>query len=140
MLIDISFCVSIDVAIGMSIDSNIIRAGRMWVFCCELLVSHDPHGIARCGLFRRCCRSMSRTGCSWLGVDRHQCDPPKLIRLSTSKSPSCRFSSFTTCKKSSPMMAFTWCFITSSSTPLVKSPCLLTASPLYTTCISSYFT
>ncbi|KAF2593618.1 hypothetical protein F2Q70_00043226 [Brassica cretica] len=25
------------------------RAGRMWVSCCELLVSHDPHDIARCG-------------------------------------------------------------------------------------------
>ncbi|KAF3591645.1 hypothetical protein DY000_02021863 [Brassica cretica] len=35
--------------------------------------------------------------CSWLGVDQHQCEPPKLIRLSTSKSPSCSFSSFTTC-------------------------------------------
>ncbi|KAF2603321.1 hypothetical protein F2Q70_00025915 [Brassica cretica] len=66
--------------------------------------------------------------CSWSGVDRHQCDPPKLIRLSTSKSPSCSFSSFTTCQKSSPMMAFTWCFITSSSTLIVKAPCLLTTS------------
>ncbi|KAF3579613.1 hypothetical protein DY000_02031408 [Brassica cretica] len=33
--------------------------------------------------------------CSWLGVDRHQFDPPKLIKLSTLKSPSCSFSSFT---------------------------------------------
>ena len=31
----------------MSIDLHVYRAGRMWVFCCELLVSHDPHGIAR---------------------------------------------------------------------------------------------
>ncbi|KAF2613279.1 hypothetical protein F2Q70_00011603 [Brassica cretica] len=92
---------SIDDGVRMWIDVYVDRAGRMWVFCCELLVSHDPHGIARCGLFRRCCRSMSWTGCSWLGVDRHQCDPPKLIRLSTSKSPSCSFSSFTTCQKSS---------------------------------------
>ncbi|KAF3582932.1 hypothetical protein DY000_02029549 [Brassica cretica] len=35
--------------------------------------------------------------CSEFGVDRHQCDPPKLIKLSTSKSPSCSFSWFTTC-------------------------------------------
>ncbi|KAF2591935.1 hypothetical protein F2Q70_00039660 [Brassica cretica] len=25
------------------------RTGRMWLSCCELLVSQDPHGIARCG-------------------------------------------------------------------------------------------
>ncbi|KAF2570404.1 hypothetical protein F2Q70_00004111 [Brassica cretica] len=37
--------------------------------------------------------------CSVVGVDRHQCDPPKLIKLSTSKSPSCSFFSFTTCQK-----------------------------------------
>ncbi|KAF2533256.1 hypothetical protein F2Q70_00029904 [Brassica cretica] len=38
--------------------------------------------------------------CSVVGVDRHQYDPPKLIKLSTSKSPSCSFSSFTTCQMS----------------------------------------
>ncbi|KAF3555217.1 hypothetical protein F2Q69_00012605 [Brassica cretica] len=54
--------------------------------------------------------------CSWSGVDRHKCDLPKLIRLSTSKSPSCSFSSFT------------WCFITSSPTSIVKASCLLRAS------------
>ncbi|KAF3609706.1 hypothetical protein DY000_02049126 [Brassica cretica] len=35
----------------------------MWVFCCELLVSHDPHGIARCGRLYRCHRSMLRRAC-----------------------------------------------------------------------------
>ncbi|KAF2541918.1 hypothetical protein F2Q68_00031244 [Brassica cretica] len=53
-------------------------------------------------------------------VDRHQCDPPKLIELSTSKSPSCGFSCFTICQNSSSIMAFTWCFIGSSPTPLLR--------------------
>ncbi|KAF2620135.1 hypothetical protein F2Q68_00039192 [Brassica cretica] len=33
---------------SLTIDVDINRAGRMWVSCCELLVSHNPHGIARC--------------------------------------------------------------------------------------------
>ncbi|KAF2534547.1 hypothetical protein F2Q70_00029130 [Brassica cretica] len=40
---------SIDGGVRMSIDVYVDKAGRMWVFCCELLVSHDPHGFARCG-------------------------------------------------------------------------------------------
>ena len=63
--------------------------------------------------------------CSVAGVDRHQCDPPKLIKLSTSKSPSYSFSSSRTCQKSSSIITFTWCFITSSLTPLVEASCLL---------------
>ncbi|KAF3544361.1 hypothetical protein DY000_02006444 [Brassica cretica] len=38
---------------SLPIDFDINKAGRMWVSCCELLVSHDPHGIARCGRLRR---------------------------------------------------------------------------------------
>ena len=68
--------------------------------------------------------------CPKSDIDRHQCDPPKLIELSNSKSPSCSFSCFTTCQKSSSMMAFTWCFITSSHIPLAKASCFLTASPV----------
>ena len=78
--------------------------------------------------------------CSRYGLDRHHCDLPKLIKLSTSKSPSCSFSSFTICQKSSSMMAFMWCFITSSPTPLVEVSCLLTTSPVCITCISRFFT
>ncbi|KAF3506729.1 hypothetical protein F2Q69_00005732 [Brassica cretica] len=37
---------------SLPIDFDINKAGRMWVSCCELLVSHDPHGIARCGRLR----------------------------------------------------------------------------------------
>ncbi|KAF2544813.1 hypothetical protein F2Q70_00021836 [Brassica cretica] len=66
--------------------------------------------------------------CSKSDVDRHQCDPPKLIELSTSKSPPCSFSCFTTCQKSSSMMAYTWCFIASSPTPFANVSYLLTAS------------
>ena len=77
--------------------------------------------------------------CSVAGVDRHQCDPPKLIKLSTSKSPSYSFSSSRTCQKSSSIITFTWCFITSSLTPLVEASCLLIASPVCTTCISIFF-
>ncbi|KAF2580826.1 hypothetical protein F2Q68_00004620 [Brassica cretica] len=32
----------------MPIDVDMKRAGWMWVFCCELLVGHDSHDIARC--------------------------------------------------------------------------------------------
>ncbi|KAF2554470.1 hypothetical protein F2Q68_00015573 [Brassica cretica] len=89
------------------------------------------YGIARCSRLWRCRRSMlwkpvdpfwlkSVDRCSKPDADRHQCDPPKLIELSTSKSPSCSFSCFTTYQKSSSMMAFTWCFIASSPTPLAK--------------------
>ena len=35
-----------------SSDSDVIRVGRMLVFCCELLVSQNPHDIARCGRLR----------------------------------------------------------------------------------------
>ena len=31
--------------------------------CCKLLVSHDPHGIARCSRLFRCHRSMLWRGC-----------------------------------------------------------------------------
>ncbi|KAF2571315.1 hypothetical protein F2Q70_00004286 [Brassica cretica] len=75
--------VSIDGWLSLPIDFDINRAGRMWVSCCELffwLKSVD-----------RCLKS---------DVDRHQCDPPKLIELSTSKSPSCGFSCFTICQNS----------------------------------------
>ncbi|KAF3487025.1 hypothetical protein F2Q69_00053733 [Brassica cretica] len=68
--------------------------------------------------------------CLVSSVDRHKFDPPKLIKLCTSKSLSCSFCSFTTCQKSSSMMAFMWCFITSSPTPLVEASCLLIASPV----------
>ncbi|KAF2601364.1 hypothetical protein F2Q70_00025940 [Brassica cretica] len=44
-------------------------AGRMWVSCCELLASHDPRGIARCGRLRRCRRSMLWEGCRSVFVD-----------------------------------------------------------------------
>ncbi|KAF3549737.1 hypothetical protein DY000_02006384 [Brassica cretica] len=44
--------------------------------------------------------------CSVSGVDRHQCDPPKLIKLSNSKSPSCSISSFATCQKISGTVNF----------------------------------
>ncbi|KAF2616468.1 hypothetical protein F2Q68_00039139 [Brassica cretica] len=37
----------------MSIDLDVNKAGRMWMSCCELLVSQDPHDIARCGGLRR---------------------------------------------------------------------------------------
>ena len=40
---------SIDDGVRMSIDFYVDRAGRMWVFCCELLVSQDTHVITRCG-------------------------------------------------------------------------------------------
>ncbi|KAF3486123.1 hypothetical protein F2Q69_00052668 [Brassica cretica] len=45
------------------------RARRMWVFCCELLVSHDPHGIARCGRLRKSHRSMLWNGYRSVLVD-----------------------------------------------------------------------
>ncbi|KAF2559915.1 hypothetical protein F2Q68_00015889 [Brassica cretica] len=41
----------------------------MWVSCCELLVSNDPHSIARCGRLRRCRRSMFWSGCRLVLVD-----------------------------------------------------------------------
>ena len=47
--IDGCLMMSLDDGVKMSIDFYVDKAGRMWVFCCELLVSHDPHGIARCG-------------------------------------------------------------------------------------------
>ncbi|KAF3512112.1 hypothetical protein F2Q69_00007091 [Brassica cretica] len=47
--IDGGLLMSIDDGVRMSIDFYVDRTGWMWVFCCELLVSHDPHGIARCG-------------------------------------------------------------------------------------------
>ncbi|KAF2561618.1 hypothetical protein F2Q70_00016876 [Brassica cretica] len=89
---------SIDGGVSSSSDSYVIRAGRMWVFCCELFVSQDPHGIANAddsvGVIARCSGDpIDRFGlgdvdrCSKSGVDRHQCDPPKLIRLSTSLLP-----------------------------------------------------
>ena len=56
--IDGGLSLSIDGRISWPIDFYINRAGRMWVSCCEHLVSHDPHGIARCGRLRRCRRSM----------------------------------------------------------------------------------
>ncbi|KAF2568611.1 hypothetical protein F2Q70_00027774 [Brassica cretica] len=110
---------SIDGLLSLPIDVDINRAERMWVSCCELLVSHDPHGIARCSRLCRCRRSMLWKGCrsvlvevrrsiSKSGVDQHQCDAPKPIKLSTSKSRSCSFSCFTTCQKLSSKMAFTW--------------------------------
>ena len=52
-----------DDSIRMSIDFDINRVGRMWVSCCELLVSQDPHGIARCGWLRRCHWSMLWWAC-----------------------------------------------------------------------------
>ena len=60
---------SIDGRISLPIDFYINRAGQMWVSCCELLVSHDPHGIARCGRYRRCRRSMLVRGCRSVLVD-----------------------------------------------------------------------
>ncbi|KAF2589800.1 hypothetical protein F2Q70_00038544 [Brassica cretica] len=49
MSIDDGLLMSINDGLLMSIDLHVGRAGRMWVFCYKLLVSHDPHGIARCG-------------------------------------------------------------------------------------------
>ena len=130
-----------DVVVSMSIDSYVNRVRQMWVFFCELLAVDSVVVVDRCSRV-----PVDRFGlvyvdrCSRSSVDRHQCDPPKLIKVSTSKSPSCSFSSFSTCQKSSSMMAFTWCFITSSPTALVEASCLLTTSPVSTTCISSFFT
>ncbi|KAF3514205.1 hypothetical protein F2Q69_00006644 [Brassica cretica] len=49
LLSDIRLSMSINGCISSSSDSKIIRAGRMWVFRCELLVSQNPYSIARCG-------------------------------------------------------------------------------------------
>ncbi|KAF3557677.1 hypothetical protein F2Q69_00012704 [Brassica cretica] len=38
---------SIDGWLSLPIDVDMKRAGRMWVSCCEFLVGHDPHDIAR---------------------------------------------------------------------------------------------
>ncbi|KAF2574701.1 hypothetical protein F2Q70_00003928 [Brassica cretica] len=77
----------------------------MWVFCCELVVlTALQDAVDSVGVNGRCSGDLvDRFGlgdvdrCLKSGVDRHQCDQPKLIKLSTSKSPSCSFSSFTTC-------------------------------------------
>ncbi|KAF3546518.1 hypothetical protein DY000_02007917 [Brassica cretica] len=50
--IDGGLSMSIDGRTNLSIDVDINRAGRMRVFFCELLVSHNPHGIARCSRLR----------------------------------------------------------------------------------------
>ena len=86
------------------------------------------------------CSSDSIGRCSSLCVDRHQCELLKLIELSTSKSPSWRFSSLNTFQKSSSMMAFTWYFIVSSHLPLRKVSCFLKTSHVWTTCVSNFFT
>ncbi|KAF3520997.1 hypothetical protein DY000_02058745 [Brassica cretica] len=52
------------------------------------------------------------------------------MELSTSKSHSSSFSCFTTCQKSSSMMAFTWCFAFSTNASLAKASCLFTVSPV----------
>ncbi|KAF3509303.1 hypothetical protein F2Q69_00005996 [Brassica cretica] len=54
---------------SLPIDYEINRAGRMWVSCCEVLVSHDPHGISRCGRLRRCRRSMFWRNCRSVLID-----------------------------------------------------------------------
>ncbi|KAF2557886.1 hypothetical protein F2Q68_00015819 [Brassica cretica] len=47
--IDDGLLMSIDDGVRMLIDFHVDRAGRMWEFCYELVVSHDPYGFARCG-------------------------------------------------------------------------------------------
>ncbi|KAF3546180.1 hypothetical protein DY000_02007333 [Brassica cretica] len=71
LLIDGGLSLSINGGLSLSndgglclpIDVDTNRAGRMWVSCCELLVSHDSHGIAQCSLLCRCRRSMLWRGC-----------------------------------------------------------------------------
>ena len=46
--IDGGLSLSIDGRISLPIDFYINRAGRKWVSCCKLLMSHDPHGIESC--------------------------------------------------------------------------------------------
>ncbi|KAF3533528.1 hypothetical protein DY000_02040286 [Brassica cretica] len=70
---------SIDGRISVPINFDINRAGRMWVFCCELLVSHDPHGIARCGRRRRCHRSMLLRDCRSVLIESQGLHPPEHI-------------------------------------------------------------
>ena len=46
--IDGGLSLSIDGMTSVPIDIDINMVGRMWVSCCELLVSHNLHGIGRC--------------------------------------------------------------------------------------------
>ena len=49
MSIDDGLLMSIDGGVRLLIYIYVDRAGRMWVFSCELLESHDPHDFGRCG-------------------------------------------------------------------------------------------
>lgn len=72
-----------------------------------LTVSHHPTDSVE---VVNCCSTGGVDHCSSVGVDRHQCELPKDIGLLMWKSPSWSFSCFTTCQKSSSVMALTWCF------------------------------
>ncbi|KAF2555397.1 hypothetical protein F2Q68_00016609 [Brassica cretica] len=60
---------SIDGGISFPIDVDINKAGWMWVSFYELLVSHDPHDIARNGRLCSCRRSMLWRGCRLVLVE-----------------------------------------------------------------------
>ena len=123
-----------------------------WCWSISFVLTQNGIGEYGCRLVKFECRSIrtvshnptdSASGvsrCSVGGVDRHQCELPMDMELSTWKSPSWSFSSFITCQKSTSMMALTWCLCVSSPFRLISASCFLKTSPVWTTWVSNFFT